>query len=435
MVSGGLYAISENGGPPRQLCTRKNRPFLIASHPVRLPDGDSFLFTAWTTQAIASGTLAIGSTSNGSCQALDLPAVDVVGYRNGIAYYVTAEGTLMGIAFDARAKRSEGSPVPLLSDIDVNQTTGLANIAMSDDGSIVYSSGLKPTSVVVVDQKGSAQSLVPDMLAYSYPRFSPDGNKIALTVASPGQRDILVYDIPSKTSTKITAAQEASVNERPEWTPDGRRIVFRSSRGKRSGIWWRPVDLSELETPLFTRDTEDYYEAVVTPDGRGIVYQLDTAGADVLYKTIGDNSPPRPIAATSAIESQARVSSDGRWVAFVSNESGRDEVLVQPLAGGSRTQISLNGGREPVWSRDGRYIYYRDDDDHFVRATLTTNPGIVVTSRDAMFDDTFLRAPFHANFDVAPDGTHFLFLKSTEAPELMVVHNWIGEAEAKLKKQ
>ena len=130
----------------------------------------------------------------------------------------------------------------------------------------------------------------------------------------------------------------------------------------------------------------------------------------------------------------ARVSPDGHWITYVSAESGRDQVIVQPFPGaGARTQVSINGGREPVWSPDGRRLFYRDDQD-FIAASLNTSSGqMSVTSRDKLFSDTFLRAPFHANYDVAPDGSHFLFLKATEEPQLIVAENWLDEVRTRLK--
>jgi Tol biopolymer transport system component len=231
----------------------------------------------------------------------------------------------------------------------------------------------------------------------------------------------------------LTAQGNGIVNERAEWSPDGKRVLYRSSRGNRAGLWWRAADLSDAETPLLTNEHEDYWEVVMTPDGKGIVYQIDTAGADVMYRRLSDERAAQPIANTPFNETMARVSPDGHWITYVSAESGRDQVMVQPFPGpGARIQVSIAGGREPVWAPDGRRLFYRDDQD-LIAASVNTSGSFTVSSREKMFSDVFLRAPFHANFDVAPDGEHFLFLKATEEPQLLVVQNWVDEVRARLK--
>jgi eukaryotic-like serine/threonine-protein kinase len=435
MVSGGLLAFPENGGASRKICSTPSRPgTIIEALPLALPDGETVLFTSFTSQSNATAKLGAASLKTGKCTLLDVPGIHALGVADGLLIYATAEGTVMAVPYDTSRGRITGASTPVLTEVEVNQTTGSAQAAVSSNGSIVYASGLAPVSVVLADQSGVTQPLMEQARPYAYPRFSPDGRKIALTVATPGQRDIWVYDIPSGTSTRLTAADDGSVNERPEWTPDGKRVLYRTSKERRASIWWRPADLSEREAPLLTSDREDYFEAVMTPDARGIVYQLDTTGADVMYRQLSGDTVPKPIANSPGIESMARVSPDGRWVAYVSEESGRDQVIVQPFPTGPRTQVSIGGGREPVWSRDSRRLFYRDD-QHFVAANVSATPSFSVTSRERLFEDSFLRAPFHANYDVSIDGSKLLLLKPTQEAQVMVVYNWIAEVRAKLAKQ
>jgi Tol biopolymer transport system component len=392
-------------------------------------------FTHFETQSPTTAKLGVASLSSGDCKVFDLPGVNALGVIDKLLFYTTAEGVVMAVPFDMRKWEPSGSPVPVLTDVEVNQTTGAANAALSRNGSLAFASGLTPVEVELVDFHGQSQPLLSEKLSYAYPRFSPDGRKIAITVATPAQRDIWVYDIAGKTSVRISSEGDGEINERPEWSPDGKRILYRSSRGKRAGIWLRPVDLSERETPLLVNDREDYWEVVMTPDNNGIVYQIDTVGADIFYRRLSGDTLAKPIAATPAVETMGRVSPDGRWIAYVTPESGTDQVVVQsfPQSAG-RVQVSIGSGREPVWSRDGTRLYYRDD-RHVVEARFTTSPTFGVTSRQNLFDDTFLRAPFHANYDVSPDGTHFTFLKGTDNAELITVYNWIAEVRKKLRER
>ena len=156
--------------------------------------------------------------------------------------------------------------------------------------------------------------------------------------------------------------------------------------------------------------------------------------ANLLYRALGGtDTTSHPIAVSPAIETQARLSSDGRWVAFVTNESGRDEVVVQPFPGpGARTQVSSKGGREPIWSRDGRRLFYREG-EQLVAANVRTAQGVSVASRDVLFRDRFIRGAYHANYDAMPDGAHLLLLEPAEESQLMVVHNWADEARQRLR--
>jgi serine/threonine-protein kinase len=147
-----------------------------------------------------------------------------------------------------------------------------------------------------------------------------------------------------------------------------------------------------------------------------------------MYRRLAGDTASRPVAATDFVEAQARMSPDGRWVAYVTDASGTSQVVVRPFPGpGGVTQVSIGGGSEPVWSRDGRRIFYRDG-RHLIAASLTTTSGMAVTGRTQLFRDTYLfaQAP-HANYDVSPDGSRFLMIKSADDPKLFVVYGWLDQ--------
>jgi serine/threonine-protein kinase len=172
---------------------------------------------------------------------------------------------------------------------------------------------------------------------------------------------------------------------------------------------------------------------VITPDGRAIAVQADV---DIAVRSLKGDTTVRTIA-TGEIETQPRVSPDGRWIAFVSGESGSEQVVVQPFPGpGARVQVSSNGGAEPVWSRDGRRLFYRAN-KKFMAATVTTAPAFAVRSRDVLFDDTFVPAAApHANYDVSLDGKRLLVIEAVEGAEdaqMIIVVNWGAEVRARLR--
>jgi serine/threonine-protein kinase len=338
----------------------------------------------------------------------------------------------MAAHFNQRTKSIEGSAIPVVSDVDVNQTTGAVQAAMSDNGSLVYLTSSGTNRLMKVDMSGKAAPLTADVRSYAYPRFSPDGKKIAVAIVTAGQRDIWVIDIGGQTASRLTSGE--FINDRPEWTPDGRRILYRTGRGTRSSIWWRAADQSDNESPLLTSDKEDYYEGVITPDGKYLVYQLDTAGADISAQSLSGDKKKTPLVTGQSIEDMGRVSPDGKWLAFVTNESGSNEVFVQPFPGpGGRVQVSSHGGDEPLWSPRGSKLYYRDE-SNVVAVSYSAGSEFQVTGRQQLFPDVFVRRALpHANYDLTPDGSTFLFLQSTSDNDAIVVYNWIAEVRARLK--
>jgi len=179
----------------------------------------------------------------------------------------------------------------------------------------------------------------------------------------------------------------------------------------------------------------DLFEGVISPDARYIAYQLDTAGADIYYRALAGDTTPVAVANSAAIESMPRISPDGRWIAFTTDESGRNEVVMQPFPGpGGRVQVSANGGVEPLWSRDGRRLFYRGG-EQFMAATLRAGPAFAsVAARDTLFADEFVYANNpHANYDVLPDDERFIFLRAVGDGNMIVVANWTSGLRARMQ--
>ncbi|HKY99340.1 MAG TPA: protein kinase [Gemmatimonadaceae bacterium] len=427
-----LYVIPENGGPETKLCGKSGDSILAQISPVVLADGETVLFAGSTATSINDSRLAVASLKTGECKLLDQLAIQPLGVADDIVTYVTASGTIMGARYNARARTIEGTAVPLVSDVDINQTTGSAQAGMSATGSLVYLAAGGANRIVKVDSKGQATPLLTDERAYAYPRYSPDGRKIAVAIATAGQRDIWVVDVNGQTVSRLSSG--GSINDRPEWTPDGKRILYRTSRTPRSSIWWRSADQSDNETSLLNDDKEDYYEGVITPDGKWLVYQSDTAGADIGALSLAGDKKKTGIVASQFVENEGRVSPDGKWLAYVTDESGSNEIFVQPFPGpGARVQVSSRGGDEPLWSPNGSKLYYRDEQNVMV-VTYNATSGFQVTGRQPLFPDVFVKRSLpHANYDVSRDGSSFLFLQSTPKSDAVVVYNWIAEVRARLK--
>ncbi len=434
-TAAGLLAVPATGGTPRILV----RPDTAAgeiyfNQPRALADGNTLLFGIQPAGGLARTKLGILSLTTNTVTRTDLGLIDALGMVDGALVYVTAAGALTAIRLDLKTGRTRSNPVTLGASV-LTTIAGASEAALSPAGTLVYQAANAAGVVGWVGPQDQFQPLLGEPQAYSYPRLSPDGSRIAMTVGSGGRADVWVYDIASATPTRLT--NSGALNDRPEWTPDGTRVLYRADRGNRTAIWWQPADLSGPPETLLGDDRHNYYEGVISPDGRTLVYQVDDGGtnqADVMARAIAGDTASRPIAASAYVEAQPRLSPDGRWIAYVTDASGTSEVVVQPFPGpGPRVQVSVGGGSEPVWARDGRRIFYRDG-RHLMAASVTTTPNFAVTGRTALFADAYMfaQAP-HANYDVSPDGSRFLMVKSAAETELFVVHDWVSELKARLK--
>ena len=357
--------------------------------------------------------------SKGTTRLLDLPGTTALAVLGDHLIYVNSAGSLMAVPFDSRHARVTGAPVPVGDGVAVGNT-GNAYAAISASGSLVYEAGTATSQIVLTDLQGRAKMLVPDSKTFGHPRFSPDGKRLAIDVVTAASTDIWIYDIGSGISTRLTSEGN---NSRPEWTPDGKQVLYMGTNHpeQKSGggaLWWQPSDGSGTAKVLQSHPRSSVNEGVFTPDGRILAYRLNGGGVneDLWYRQLEGDTTSKPIAATKFTEWAPRFSPDGRWVAYTSDQSGTTEVYVQAFpALGARYPVSTGGGHTPIWAPDGRHIYYVANGQLSV-ATISTTPTFAVVARQPLFEGSYdFGAPVRANYDVAPDGQHLVLLKSTSA--------------------
>ncbi|HET9066561.1 MAG TPA: protein kinase [Gemmatimonadales bacterium] len=431
----GLLALPASGGPPELVAVPDtSRREVYFNGPLAMPDGETVLVSIQSSNGMFDTRLGAVSLTTGEVRRYDLDLFDIVGYIDGTLVYILPTGALMAITLDLDSGHTSGNAVALGPTVVTTVVAG-SQVAMSTTGTLVYQPADDDATLGWVDRDGRFSPLLSESQGYGYPRLSPDGDRIAVTFGATGRADIWLYDIASSTPTRLTNA--GGVNDRPEWTPDGRRVVYRTDRNGRPAIWWQRADLGGVAEPLQAGAQHSFFEGVITPDGRTLVYQIDDAAAqqaDILYRSLDGDTSSHPVAATRFVEAQARVSPDGKWITYVTDASGTSQVVAQsfPSAGG-RVQVSASGGSEPVWSRDGETIYYRDG-RHLVAASVSTGERITVTNRKELFPDNFRfsQAP-HANYDVAPDGQRFLMVRSSRTPEYQVVFGWATELRSRMQ--
>ncbi len=281
--------------------------------------------------------------------------------------------------------------------------------------------------LVLVDRTGSSRLLTEDRRAFYAPRFSPDGRRVAVTVFEEGARNVWIYDVEGGTASRLTFDGQSLY---PIWTANGDRVVFTSSRRGSMELFWSAADGSGAPEPLLIRPRDQYSEDA-TNEARWLVFAESGSpltGRDIWAMPLDGTRTPQPVVQTAHQERAPALSPDGRWLAYTSNESGRTEVYVRPFPDGEGTwQVSTDGGTEPLWSGDGDEMFYRRG-PALVRVAVQTDPVFAVRAREVLLDGTYERNEFHTNYDIHPDGSHFVMVESAEAStQLVVVLNWFEE--------
>jgi Tol biopolymer transport system component len=250
-------------------------------------------------------------------------------------------------------------------------------------------------------------------------------------VSSSGRTDVYVFDVESGAAQRLTA--QGTGNGRPEWSPAGDRILYISDRGDSvTTLWWQPADGSGEAERLVGSAGKTIWEGQLSPDGKTVIYRTGGGGTgDIWYAAVGGGTDETGFATTRFNELAPRFSPDGRWVAYYSTESGGNEVYVRPFPGpGAQVPVSVGGGAEPVWSPDGRAIFYASG-PWLVAASVATTPSFSVIRREVLFERVIAGAG-RAAYDVSPDGEALLMLMpaSGEAERIVVVRDWVAELHA-----
>jgi serine/threonine-protein kinase len=354
---------------------------------------------------------------------LEFPVIEAR-YAAGFLVYVRADGSMSAIPFDDDAHKPTGSPVQIGENVSLTGS-GVAQFAVAANGTIVYVPA-QPRQVMLVDRAGVATPLTAERRNFHMPRFSPDGRTIALDFPSLDGRDVWTLDRASGALSRVTSDRDA---HDPVWSRDGRDLFYTSFH--RDGAFG--VYRTRLGSGVITKIAVDprlAFTGVPLPDGRTLIAQavdmLPGSRDDIVR--IDSAGRVTPLLAGAYDEGYSEVSPIGRWLAYASTLSGRYEVYVRALEGDAdQVQVSTTGGTEPVWSRDGRELFYRGQGDghvQFVAAAIDRGPPMRVTSRRALFNlDEYDAAQLHANYDVSPDGKSFLMIHRAPTGRLTVLQN------------
>ncbi len=277
------------------------------------------------------------------------------------------------------------------------------------------------TTIQWLDGAGKTESVRDEPGLYQMPRVSPDGSRLALSVTEGPDAAVWVYDSRRGTRTRLTAGP--GVNTDPVWSPDGRYIVFHAAGG---GIFWTPADGADKPKPLI-KSQRLQFPASFTPDGsRLALFESEPSGRGLIKTVPLQNNSGQPLAGepelfleTPTANYYPAFSPDGRWLAYASAESGVYEVYVRAFPDrGTKWLISTSGGNFPVWSRNGKELFYRTEDQRIMVVTYTAKGDSFVADTPRVWSERQLaNTGLTLNFDLAPDGKRFAVLMPADAPE------------------
>ena len=406
----GLYRVAAEGGVPEQVTS--NDPELdqrLHAWPHPLPDGSGLVSTVRTREGPSDDAydLAVLSFATGDWRVLrqgnQAQFIDG-GY---LAYHAT-NGEVHVVPFDLDRQQLAGSPVSVLAGAYRAPASGGAYFAASRNGSLVYVPGGFDRSLVRVDRRGRDSPLTPETRGFRFPHISPDGRLVAMTI-DPRPSEVWVLDAERGVLTKVA---DESHSLQSVWAPDARELVFSSNRSGDMELWVGAFDGTAQARLLLERPSAQY--ATSWSGVRQVLTfheQTRSAGRDVWGLRL--NEEPFPIVTTPADDEQARFSPDGNWIAYQSTETGVFEVYVQSFPEANRRQrISINGGTHPVWSRDGRELFFSND-GQLMSVPIGTGPAFQVGTPRALFSWPH---DLSQRFDVFPDGHVLAGLRSAGRP-------------------
>ena len=435
----GLSQVSAAGGAPQVLTKLKEGE---NSHrwPQFLPDGKTILYTSTIGGSSDDAHIAVQRLDTGEQRVLTRGGTYARYVPTGHLVYYRA-GTIMAAPFDAARLEVLGTPSPVAEGVmSATANTGAGEFSFSSLGSLVYVPGGSQAgerTLVWVDRRGTETPLPAPPRGYDDLSLSPDGRQVAVQIADPPPGSVWIYDIPRGTSARLTF--EGTTNL-PSWTPEGKRIVYAVIRPGANGIGlsWKPADGSGAEERLMTSEFPPGASSV-SSDGKEVAFYGPgpSTGNDIWILPLQEERKPRPFLQTPFSEVAPAFSPDGRWLAYTSNESGRNEIYVQPYPGpGGKWLISTDGGTEPVWSRNGRELFYRNG-DKLMAVDIQTQPAFKAGTPRMLFERPGYQVGTRPDYDVAPDGQRFLMIKHTEQQQsaltqIHVVLNWFEELKRRV---
>ena len=435
-----LLRVPATGGTVAAVTRRDAGPDGLTHHywPQFLPDGRRFLFLMASVQPEIQG-IYVASLDGGEPTFVMPAAAQAVFALPGYLLHVS-QNVLVAQAFDAARATLTGESMPVTQAIGNDGGFNHSAFSVSRQGILAHRAGaVSRRQLAWIDRTGKMLGAVggPDENALSFPDLAPDDQRVAVTRIIPSNPDVWIIDVARGVRSRFTF--DAAIDSAPLWSPDGSRIVFRSFRKGVYDLFEKPVSGTADEKPLLV--TSQAKQALDwSRDGRFLLYstQNPKTGTDLWALPMMGERKPFDVLQNSADEIEGQFSPDGRWLAYASNESGRDEVYVRtfPEAGG-KWQVSVAGGLQPRWRRDGHELFYVAPDNRLMAVPIrvaTDAHALDAGAPVALFPTRLATGAFivtngfqaRAQYAVAADGRFLMNVSADDAvtSPITIVQNW-----------
>ncbi len=437
----GISRVPATGGG-REVVVPGERPDSVWAPIGFGPDGSTLLVGHFSPQGLGP-SLWLADLESGERTFLTEGAQPAQFTESQLLVFGTMDGALMGAPIDLRDRRLTGAATVLVEGVASGGRKVGVDATLAADGTLLYRPGAASRGVtpVWVDRRGGTRVIDP---VWRFPgnatngslALSPDGSRMAVSIQDETW-DLWIKELDDGPLTRFTLT--GGTNRRPTWSADGETVYFLSNRDSTPDLWAKPADGSRPATLVLGRNIA-IQEAFPAPDG-SIVFRTGTntgggTDADIFRWGPPPDTVARAIVDSDFLDWQPALSPDGRWLAYVSTESGSSQVYVRPFPDtqSRRWQVSVDGGTEPVWARDGRELFFRGA-ERYMAVSVETRPTFSVGGRTPLFPvEQFLSGAGHPMYDVHPDGDRFLMLLAgdPEPAPVILVKNWLQDVERRL---
>jgi serine/threonine-protein kinase len=443
--STGLMAVRGGGGEPDVLTKPdQTKRELDHQHPSFLPNGRAVLFTIVGAGGPDNGQIAVFDLESRQSKVLIRGGTQPEYAESGHLVYASTGG-LRAVRFDPVKLEVLSDPVPVLDQV-TTAGTGAAEFSLSRSGTLVYVPGANfsdaARTLAWLSRDGREEPIDAPPRAYTLARVSPDGKRVAVDIGDQ-ERDLWVLDLSRQPPPLTRLTFDPASDTAPVWTPDGSRIVFRSTRTSAPNLFSRSADGTGTDERLTTSD-DGQAPISFTPDGTRLLFVATRpkTSLDILMMAADGKTAAETLVATPYTEVGPEMSPDGHWFLYHSNESGANQVYVRPFpnANAGRWQVSTNGGLKGAWAPSGREIVYIDANGALMSVSVQTAPTFSSRTPTKILDAKFYLVGPGRNYDISRDGQRFLIIKNPRVEStandtpasMIVVLNWLEELKARL---